>query len=87
MLSSFRNIFLENLTKRTLLTMKVQSKPIGQLLDQSSLSILPYSKVSCVEWRKPQIFISFRCRIIEETPIRTNFLDRTLTVLLQQWGY
>ena len=75
MLSSFWSIFFENLNKRVLLTIKVRLNPICQLVKQSSVSILLYLSpwIPVVEWRKPQVLIFFRYRIIEKTVIPTDF--------------
>jgi hypothetical protein len=40
-----------------------------------------YPKMSCAQWQKAQVFIYFRSRIIEETVIRTNYLEKAFTVV------
>jgi hypothetical protein len=67
--------------------MKVCENPIGQQIGQSHLSMLSYPRISCVQWRKSQVFISFRSQAIEKALIRTDFVDGTLTVALQKWDY
>ena len=48
----FLNVFVENLIKRILLTMKACSNPIDQQIDQSDLSILSCPRISCFQWKK-----------------------------------
>jgi hypothetical protein len=37
--------------------------------------------MSCAQWQKAQVFIYFRSRIIEETIIRTNSVEKAITVV------
>jgi hypothetical protein len=59
MFFSFWNIFVENLTKEIFLTIQLCYNSIGQQMDQSSLDVLVYPKISCVQSGKYQFLSSF----------------------------